>query len=192
MTHTPTGEHAFPIRVKRIAALLYRERERFDAGLSKLEAMFGPVDFRGTPYPFTHTGYYADEMGGPLERRLVAFHDLCGAEGLVEAKKRVTALEGAFSVGGMRTLNVDVGYLDLFKVVLASHKGRGNKLYLGQGVWADITLTYARGAFHALPWTFPDFREEAVQRDLLKIRTQFKTQLGETGGRETEEPSSGG
>jgi hypothetical protein len=72
---------------------------------------------------------------------------------------------------------VDVGYLDLFKLVLASFKGRGNKLYLERGVWADLTLTYERGAFQSLPWSFPDFRSGRYEEDLRRIRERFRTQL---------------
>ena len=83
-------------------------------------------------------------------------------------------IEQALSHKGNRRVNVDVGYLDLFKLVLASVKGRGNKLYLRDGVWADMTLLYQNGGFQSLPWTFPDFAAGVYNEDLRAIRDLLK------------------
>ena len=60
--------------------------------------------------------------------------------------------------------------------MLASFKGRGNKLYLDEGVWADMILVYEQGRFQPLPWSFPDFRAGAYDEDLSRIRGILKAQ----------------
>lgn len=167
--------------VQPFAALLWRKEHTLEAALERLADAWSPVDWRGAAHPFDHTDYYAAEMGTGLSRTLVGFARLEPPGWLVEAKHTATAVEDALRTGtpppGRRTVNVDVGYLDLGKIVLASWKSRPTKLYLERGVWADLTLTYARGAFHPLPWTFPDFRGGRYDAELLALRMRYKARL---------------
>ncbi|MEE8436570.1 MAG: DUF4416 family protein [bacterium] len=186
---------------KYFAAVLYREEEALRQAIARLESAFSPVDHLGAAHPFDQTDYYRTEMGGGLRRALVSFAALASPAGLAEAKHAAAAVEDALrNPAGNRTVNVDVGYLDLFKVVLASFKARGQKIYLGQGVWADLTLTYRGGRFHPFPWTFPDFGGDdsggddsggddsggdasggRYDADLLAIRERYKQQMRESG-----------
>ena len=170
------GQETEP-RVKLIAVLLFRDAP--ERSLERLEARFSPADFRGPPHPFTHTNYYEGEMGAGLSRVIVSFSELVAPPFLVEARLAAHELEQALSSGGRRTVNVDMGYLDLHKLVLASFKSRGNKLYLERGVWADLTLIFTGGAFKPLPWTFPDFSDGTYHADLLAVRDLLKKQLRE-------------
>jgi hypothetical protein len=164
-------------RVKPFAAILFKHAHILDEGLSLLRQAFPPVTYRGPAHPFTQTDYYAGEMGPGLSRCMLAFEGLAEPGELCSSKWRAHELEQTLSSEGRRTLNIDVGYLDLFKVVLASFKGRGNKLYLDKGVWADITLTYEKGRFHPLPWSFPDFAAGTYEKDLIRIRELLKEDL---------------
>ena len=119
--------------VKPFAAVLYREPAALEAALERLAAAFSPVERRGPPHAFDQTDYYAAEMGDGLQRLLASFARLEAPGWLVAAKHRATAVEDALRSGGRRRVNVDVGYLDLGKVVLASWKGRGSKLYRSAG-----------------------------------------------------------
>ncbi len=165
--------------VKSVAAILYKDEPVLQQGLARFRSLTGStVDFQGPPHPFDHTDYYETEMGAGLSRVIVSFSPLVEPASLVEAKWQAHGVEQALAVNERRTVNVDVGYLDLFKLVLASFKGRGNKLYLERGVWADMTLTYEKGAFKELPWTFPDFRSGAYAEEFLEIRRIYKRQIG--------------
>ncbi len=170
-------------RVKLLAAILFREPAALAESLTRLAAAFSPPDFQGPPHPFTQTDYYRAEMGSGLSRCLVGFSRLVTPQSLPAAKHASAEVEKALTKGGGRSANIDVGYLDLFKVVLASFKARGNKLYLERGVWADMTLYFERGRFHPLPWSFPDFREGAYDDDLHQIRELYKGQLRTTEGK---------
>lgn len=163
--------------VKLLAALIYRENDALEECLDVLGGTFSPLDYRGPRHPFDRTDYYREEMGAGLSRVLASFRGLISPLSLADAKLKAGEIEGRFRVEGQRRINVDVGYLDLFKVVLASRKERGQKFYLGQGIWADLTLTYANGKFHPLPWSFPDFASGAYDGDLLAIRGLYKEEL---------------
>ena len=164
-------------RVKRICALLYRDHTALLPGLAALTAVFGPIDYLGGPNPFTLTGYYQQEMGGGLQKRLVAFARLSPPEDLVWAKLQTNALEALFSQEGKRFLNLDPGYLDSFKLVLASNKGRDNKMHLGAGVWADLQLVWQKSGYMPLAWTFPDYASGLYGEDLKAIKARFRGQI---------------
>jgi hypothetical protein len=57
-----------------------------------------------------------------------------------------------------RPLNIDPGYLTEAKLVLASTKDRDHRIYLSQGIFAEVTLHFARGGWQARPWTYPDYQ----------------------------------
>jgi Domain of unknown function (DUF4416) len=173
-----TGSGPEP-RVKGFAALLYGADDALLSALERLAQALGPLEPPGAAHPFDVTDYYAAEMGKPLRRVLVPMARLVAPGWLVDAKHAAVAVEDGLRVDGRRRVNLDVGYLDLGKVVLASGKGRPSKLYLERGVWADLTLAYAGGRFQPLPWTFPDFRAGRYDAELHALRERYKAQLRE-------------
>ena len=180
-TSEMTDRHRQFLFVQPIAALLYKETKQLDLAIEALTtALMAQVDFLGSPHPFDQTDYYAQEMGDGLQRVLVSFSPLVEPTFLVEARWKAHAVENQLAKAGNRTINVDMGYLDLFKLVLASFKPRGNKIYLDQGVWADMTLIFEKGRFQPLPWSFPDFKSGVFDKDLLDIRSRYKALLADT------------
>ncbi len=163
--------------VKLIAGILYRDEGFFGEALRALEEIFSPADYRGGAVPFEGTSYYEEEMGSSLSRVVLSFARLVEPDDLVEGKWHARAVESSLASSGKRRVNIDMGYLDLHKVVLASFKERGNKVYLGRGVWADMTLFFRRGGVEALPWSFPDFKAGLYDRDLVEMRKIYKEQL---------------
>ena len=97
--------------------------------------------------------------------------------GLVPASIIARELEQLFSRNGKRTCNLDAGYLDSDKLVLGSFKGASTKLYLGRGVFADMILQYAKGAFNPMPWAFENFKDGRYDKDLLAVREKYKAEL---------------
>ena len=75
---------------------------------------------------------------------------------------------------GKRKINLDPGYLDLSRVVLLSGKEGSHKIYLRNGVWADLVLLKDKGGYRSLPWTFPDIRTGCYDDFFLQIRSEFK------------------
>jgi hypothetical protein len=176
-TPAPQREPSSDPRCKRVLALL-TGTPAWDASLcARLEEAFGPIDYRGPFHPFAEDGYYAAEMGSPLWRGWLSFRGLADPSGLPAWKQAARALEARGSRDGRRAHNLDVGYMDADKLVLASCKRGPHKLYLDRGVWADMILGYSRGAFVPLPRTFPDFRDGRYDKSLGIIRDKLKAEM---------------
>ena len=58
---------------------------------------------------------------------------------------------------GIRVANIDPGYLEPSKLVLYSTKNFSHRIYVGNGIFAEVTLIYEHGDFKFLPWTYPDY-----------------------------------
>jgi hypothetical protein len=165
-----------PQPVKYFVALLYREEQWLASARGALEQHWGVIDFCSEPYHFDMTDYYAPEMGTPLYRRLLSFESLASPTALVAMKLACNELEDMLCSAGARTVNLDCGYCDHHKVVLASAKEAGQKVYLDKGIYADLVARFARGGFVCFEWTFPDFRDGRYNGALATIRSRYLQQ----------------
>jgi hypothetical protein len=159
--------------------VLWADVEALERARAAMVAAWGPIDHEGPDHPFDVTGYYDDEMGARLARRLLAFERLVAPERLPEFKLAASAIEERLAEAGRRRVNIDVGYLDHHKVVLASAKPAGQKVYLGRGIWADIMFRCRAGRLEPFEWTFPDFRDGRYEPELLAVRGRYLEQLRE-------------
>jgi hypothetical protein len=157
--------------VKLFVAILWAET--LESALDALRDTWGEIDFIGADRPFDTTDYYEREMGKNLQRRLVTFKKLISPETIREAKLTCNQLEDRFAGERGRNINLDIGYLDHNKIVLASAKGAGQKIYLGDGIWADLVGRYRAGRYQPFEWTFPDFRDGRYDSELAEIRTRY-------------------
>lgn len=166
-----------PQPVKVFAGILTARPSALAEVRGRLEERLGAVDLESGPLDFDYTDYYQPEMGPGLKRLLWGFTRLDGPEALVDLKLYTNGVERAFSAGGQRTVNIDPGYLAPARVVLASTKDFAHRLYLGQGIYGEVTLMYRRGGFQPLPWTYPDYRSEAYQEFFRGLRRLYLRQL---------------
>ena len=165
------------VPVKFLAAVLFSPGFDMKGKLyPELERAFTSIDSESEDYDFDKTDYYADEMGNNLRRRLLSFSGLLPATELVSRKLACHQIERRFCDNGSRRVNIDPGYIDYFKVVLASFKEGPQKIYLGESVFADMILLYEGGEFRVLPWTFPDFREGIYMQYLKKVREIYRSE----------------
>jgi hypothetical protein len=149
---------------------------------------FGPVDYETELLPFDHTAYYEDELGAPLFRRLLGFARLLPLDGLKDMKLATNALERELAgPSGARRVNLDPGVITLERLVLASGKNFTHRVYLGCGIWADLTLIYnQRQGWVDLPWTFPDYATGDMKRRLTALRALYKTAIEASEPRQTQ------
>jgi hypothetical protein len=177
-----------PRPAKLIIGLLLARKDLFPVLATELEAAFGRLDLVSAWMPFDYTSYYAPEMGPGLVRRVLAFRALVDQDRLAEIKLATNAVEQAHAVGGRRRVNIDPGYLLLERFVLATGKNFSHRIYLGQGIYADLTLIYRRGDFETLPWTYPDYADRPLRRFLLAVRGKYALDIkarapeGDRGG----------
>lgn len=167
--------------VKLVVAILWSDEGRRPVAMQRLREHFGTIDFEGANHLFDATDFYDAEMGRPIWRQWISHQDLVRPESLVEAKETTNRIEDELREDGLRKINLDVGYLDLHKVVLASMKPAGQKIHLARGVYADLSLRYARGGYQPLEWTFLDLRDGRYSADLLSIRAILKEGLRARG-----------
>ena len=125
-----------------------------------LNRTFGPFLHMSAVYPFRHTTYYNDELGDTIKRKYYSFNKLIKKDTLARIKGKTNSIEKRFSREGKRCVNIDPGYLDLSKIVLASTKEFSHRIYLGQGIYAEVTLLYQKGTYTTLPWTYPDYKAD--------------------------------
>ncbi len=84
-----------------------------------------------------------------------------------------------------RPLNLDPGYIELGKLVLASTKDFAHRIYLGRGIFAEVTLQYKHHLWRHHEYTFADYRREDYQRFFSECREWLKGRREE--GREKRE-----
>ena len=165
-----------------VAALLAARTEelrqaRLAGALAALSADYGPAVAVMPVIPFDFTPYYTAEMGPGLVKTLLCFERPFPRDGLVLAKRRCCAIEETWrDPDGEkgRTVNLDPGLLTLENFVLATGKNRAHRIYLGQGVYAELTLLYRHGGrYDALPWTYADYKDPRVQGFLKSQRARL-------------------
>lgn len=133
--------------------------------------------------PFDQSDYYEPEMGGGLMRTWVCFEKLVDQTGLISLKHEAVKIEGRFlNEKGGRRINIDPGLLTLNNLILTTHKYSAHRLYLGDQVFAEITLLYQNRFFQPLPWTYQDYQLKSVLEFFAKVRNENKIRLNTGGG----------
>jgi len=164
--------------VKLICGFLYRHRDLFESVLVKLEGIFGPVELESETFDFSHTNYYTAEMGNDLKRCFLSFEKPVYPDRLREIKKTTNDLEAKYpnDTGG-RTVNIDPGLVSLANLVLASTKEFSHRLYLGDGIYGEVSMIYENRTFTPLKWTYPDYQHEKVIDFLIRVRESLKEDI---------------
>ena len=166
-----------PRPAKLVSGIFLKEQALFPEISGELQSAFGGLDVVSPWMVFDYTSYYGKEMGAPLWRRMLAFKLLIEQDRLAEIKLATNAMEQARAVDGRRRVNIDPGYLLLERFVLATGKNYSHRIYIGRGIYADLTLVYKRGAYQALPWTYPDYADQPLRRFLLAVRRKYSADL---------------
>jgi hypothetical protein len=170
-----------PPPVKLIMGLLVAREAAVDAIQRQLEALYGRIDLASELSAFVATRYYEREMGPDLQRLFWSFETLIAADALADIKRQTNVTERAFALdtgqGWRRCVNLDPGYVDQAKLVLATTKDRQHRLYLRQGIYAEVTLRFTGGRFVPWEWTYPDYRTAAYLTFFEAVRQRYRQQL---------------
>jgi Domain of unknown function (DUF4416) len=150
----------------------------------QLEALFGPIGLVSLPYDFVQTRYYEGSMGAGLKKCFFACERLLTPDLLADVKLRTNALEAEAAVkwhaAESRPLNLDPGLLSLGKFMLATTKDQAHRIYLRDGIFAEVTLHFHAGAYIVWPWTYADYQLPHVREFLGSARDYYRRRLAET------------
>ena len=167
--------------VKLFIGMLARDARAFDAAVEYCAGEFGEEQNRSEVLAFDYTGYYTEEMGEDLLRQFVVFRPLIDPAELPAIKLRTNDMEKEFAASGdwdvQRPLNLDPGYVSSSVVVLASAKNHTHRLYLGSGIYGEVTLYFHKGTFTAWPWTYPDYQTGPYVNFFNEMRSRAIQQL---------------
>ena len=170
-----------PEPAKYFVALLSPHNDLLTAAEGDLSSILGEIDGRSETVSWTASSFYEKEMGPGLLRRFVSFVQLRSPADLASIKMRTQRFEDGYRMSnlGGRRVNIDPGYLDAYKVVLASTKNAGQRIYLGSGIYGEATLLYQDGTFHGLDYTYRDYLWPETLAFLTEARAHYLTQLRE-------------
>lgn len=166
-----------PQAAKLVISLLTGDTALVQPAVNALEARFGEIDMLSSWLPFDYTRYYEKEMGLGLRRRMVVFKSLMAQTALVAVKRFTNTLENEYSDAGRRRINIDPGYLLQERFVLATGKNFSHRIYLDQGIYADLTLVHKRGGYQAQEWTYPDYASDEMLAFLTQVRRKYQMDL---------------
>ena len=175
------GSPREPPPAKYFVALLSSEVNLLTAVEADLTPILGAVDGRSEVWPWNVSRYYESEMGAGLLRRFVSFLPLGSPGKLAEIKLQTQQVEAKYwtreaSREGRR-VNVDPGYCEAGKVVLASTKNANHRIYLNSGIFAEATLVYYEGVFHDGLRTYADYRWPETLCFFNALRSVYLSQL---------------
>lgn len=169
-----------PDPAKLLVSVFMKDKTLFDKIFDRLEKIGGPVDIMSKWLDFDFTDYYYKEMGAPLFRRLLAFGPLIGQETLASVKLATNEIEKEFSTHvdkDLRQVNIDPGYLLPSRFILATGKDYSHRIYIGDKIYADLTLIYTKSGFKTLEWTYPDYASPSIFRFLEQVREKYLMDL---------------
>ena len=162
-----------PKPAKLIIGILAKEKKIVVPVASALSSQFGEIDLVSAWMKFNYSRYYEPEMGFPLVRRMFAFKQLIAQSELASIKNATNQIEKTNAPAGKRGANIDPGYMLHERFVLASGKNFSHRIYIGDGVYADLTLIFQKGRFQCLPWTYPDYNASNMLNFLEKVRNKY-------------------
>lgn len=166
-----------PVRL--FCGIIFLDEKIKDRCLRALERRYGPIHAQSPVFDFNTTPYYEKEIGAGLRRIFVSFHRLLGPEKLASVKLFTNALERRTAHNDRRrSINIDPGYLNMAKVVLATTKDFVHRIYVGDGIYEEVTLHFSDKTFRPGPWIYPDFRRADHIALFNAWRELYRDQIG--------------
>jgi len=160
------------------ALLLLAAFSRHEAALAwalrRAASAWGEPILSSPPFDFRETEYYTASMGPELTKQFWLFNPSFDPATLPSVKRQTNLWEEEYAAVAAlpepRPLNLDPGYLTMAKLVLASTKDHAHRIYLADGIYAEITLHYTGGRWQGREWTFADYRRDDYHQFFLAGR----------------------
>ena len=160
---------------KLIMGIIYHDVEVFERAMAILTEKFGEVEDMCEEFSFSKefSSYYDTELGGEGMRRIYSFKRLVDPSEHADIKTFTNELELSLSPEGMRLINLDPGFINHGRLMLATTKNTGFRVALKDGIYTELTLFYARGGWNKFPWTYRDYQSKKVQDFLTVVRKKY-------------------
>lgn len=160
---------------KLIIGVIYNDMEVYEKAMAMLNDAFGEVDYESERFSFSKefSDYYDGELGGEGMRVILSFRETVDPSRQAEIKIATNEMERILSVDGNRKINLDPGFISSGRLMLATTKKIGFRIPLQDGIYTELTLFWAKGGWHKLPWTYRDYQSERVQKFLTKVRKAY-------------------
>jgi hypothetical protein len=172
---------AQPEPVKLIVGILAADEDCLARAIQGITCALGAIDLTSQVWPFTQTHYYDQEIGTRILRQFVSLDQLADPGQLARLKHQTNVLEQdmaqALAYPTPRPVNLDPGYIEPSKLVLASTKNFSHRIYIGKNMYAEVTLMVDKGQWRALRYTFPDYRQGDYHGFFEEVRQRLRTQL---------------
>jgi hypothetical protein len=172
------GAITHPRPVLLLLGVFSRHDAALDWARRTAEANWGPIALTSEVFSFDDTTYYEKTMGRGLKKVFFAFEQLIDPPLLIDIKRDTNDLEEQYRVDNPhsepRPLNLDPGYVTEAKLVLATTKDRDHRLYLGRGIFAEVTVHFCRGVWLTHPWTYPDYQSADYHEFLTRCRDYLR------------------
>ena len=172
-----------PKAAKYFVAVLSSDTALLTGVENDLTRALSEIDSRSDVIPWSATNFYEKEMGAGLSRRFLSLRDLESPERLAAVKLKTQEIEDRYRSPQTqgRSVNLDPGYIDAFKVVLASTKNAGQRIYLHLGIYGEVTLRYHNAGFHGLDYTYSDYLWPPSIEFFTQLRARYLIQLKQVG-----------
>ena len=173
------------LRLHPPALLLLAAFSRYETALDwardRAQQAWGKIAHESPRFEFTQTDYYQAEMGTDLRKTFWVFSRPFDPAELPRIKLLTNRWEEEYAAANPtpepRPLNLDPGYLTLAKLVLASTKDHSHRLYLGEGIYGEVTLYYSGRRWQAREWTYADYRRDDFQQFFTQCREDLHRQI---------------
>jgi len=170
-----------PNPVKLIVGILAADENCLQAAVETLTAEFTNLDLQSDVWPFTQTNYYNTETGENILRQFVSIDKLIDPGSLPQIKHRTNTLEqqlaAKLNIDLPRPINLDPGIIEPSKLILATTKNYSHRIYIGQKMYAEVTLIFDKGSWQPLPYTYPDYKQQSYHDFFTKVRIRLLQQL---------------
>lgn len=176
--YIPMGQPTAHSPVLLLLAAFSRHGAALDWARARAAETWGPIAQESPVFDFAETDYYEATMGPGLSKQFFTFVRPFDPSDLIDVKLLTNAWEREYAAYARRIsghdeprpLNLDPGYLTLGKLVLASTKDFAHRIYLGRGIYAEVTLYFKHRHWQHHEYTFADYRREDYQRYFTACR----------------------
>ncbi|OHB66715.1 MAG: hypothetical protein A2Y76_09045 [Planctomycetes bacterium RBG_13_60_9] len=170
-----------PRPVKLIVGILAADERCLTAARDSLSPALGAIDLASDVWTFDQTDYYASQIGPEILRQFISIEPLIDPGRLAAIKHQTNRIEqrlaATLATPFPRPVNLDPGIIEPSKLVLATTKNYAHRIYIGDRMYAEVTLIFDKGQWCPLPYTYPDYRRQQYVDFFSEVRTRLVQQL---------------